>query len=166
MPGSQCETDDHLKQESNLSTIGIGDTPENCFQTGIPKMENNSILTMGRKGKFEGADSIEFLFKRAEDMSKVVGVGLQWSKVVVTKQFGVVVKHIGEHSWFDLWTETSFSPLRIPILKPPTKLSTCNFTAEESSKRFGVGVGESRFQSHCMYVEHNEKQTGEMFPLI
>jgi len=30
-------------------------------------------------------------------MSKVVGVGLQWSKVVVTKQFGVVVKHIGEH---------------------------------------------------------------------
>jgi hypothetical protein len=120
----------------------------------------------GRKGKFEGADAIEFLFNQAEDMSKVVGVGLQWSKVVVTKQFGVVVKHIGEHSWFDLWTETSFSPLRIPILKPPTKLSKCNFTTEESSKRFGVGVGESRFQSHCMYVEHNEKQTGEMFPLI
>jgi hypothetical protein len=60
-------------------------------------MENNSILTMGRKGKFEGADSIEFLFKQAEDMSKVVRVGLQWSKVVVTKQFGVVVKYIGEH---------------------------------------------------------------------
>ncbi len=59
-------------------------------------MENGSIFTMGRKGKFEGADSIEFL-KQAKDMSKVVGVGLQWSKVVVTKQFGVVVKHIGEH---------------------------------------------------------------------
>jgi hypothetical protein len=120
-----------------LSIIGIGDTLENCFQTGIPKMENNSILTMGRKGKFEGADSIEFLFKQAEDMSKVVGVGLEWSKVVMTKQFGVVVKHIGEHMWSDLWKKTSFSPMRIPIPKPPTKLSMCNLTPKQSSKRFG-----------------------------
>jgi hypothetical protein len=57
-------------------------------------------------------------------MSKVVGVAIQWSKVMVTKQFGVVVQHVGEHSWFDLWTETSFSPMRIPIPKPPTKLSS------------------------------------------
>jgi hypothetical protein len=160
-PDFPCTTDGHLKQENQFSTIGISDTTQNCFPNGL-----HEILTKGRKGKFEGADSIEFLFEQAEDMSKVVGVGLQWSKVVVTKQFGVVVKHIGEHSWFDLWTETSFSPMRIPILKPPTKLSKCNFTTEESSKRFGVGVGESRFQSHCMDVEHNEKQTGEMFPLI
>ncbi|KAH8973335.1 hypothetical protein BDL97_01G041100 [Sphagnum fallax] len=160
-PDFPCTTDAHHKQENQFSTIGISDTTQNCFPNGL-----HEIFMKGRKGKFEGADAIEFLFNQAEDMSKVVGVGLQWSKVVVTKQFGVVVKHIGEHSWFDLWTETSFSPLRIPILKPPTKLSTCNFTAEESSKRFGVGVGGSRFQSHCMYVEHNEKQTGEMFPLI
>ncbi|CAK9189708.1 unnamed protein product [Sphagnum troendelagicum] len=168
LPGSQCETDDHLKQESNLSTIGIGDTPENFFQTGIPKMENNSILTMGRKGKFEGADSIEFLFKGAEDMSKVVGVGLQWSKVLVTKQFGVVVKHIGEHLWSDLWKETSFSPMRIPIPKPPTnhELSMCNLTPKESSKRFGVGLMGSRLESRCIYVEDDKKQTGEMFPFI
>jgi len=39
-----------------LSTIGIGDTSKNCFQTGLPEMENGSIFTMGRKGKFEGAD--------------------------------------------------------------------------------------------------------------
>jgi len=168
LPGSQCETDDHLKQESNLSTIGIGDTPENCFQTGIPNMENNSILTMGRKGKFEGADSIEFLFKRAEDMSKVVGVGLQWSKVLVTKQFGVVVKHIGEHLWSDLWKETSFSPMRIPIPKPPTnhELSMCNLTPKESSQRFGVGLMGSRLESRCIYVEDDRKQTSEMFPFI
>jgi hypothetical protein len=124
------------------STIGIGDTSENCFQTGIPKMENNSILTMGRKGKFEGADSIEFLFKQAEDMSKVVGV---------------VVKYIGEHLYSDLWMETSFSPMRIPISKPPTKLSMCNLTPEQSSKRFGVGLMGSRLESHCMYVVDNKK---------
>ncbi len=160
-PDFPCTTDGHFKQENQFSTIGISDTTQNCFPNGL-----HEILTKGRKGKFEGVDSIEFLFNQAEDMSKVVGVGLQWSKVVVTKQFGVVVKHIGEHSWFDLWTGTSFSPMRIPIPKPPTELSKCNLTAEESSKRFGVGVGESRFQSRGMYVEHNEKQTGEIFPFI
>jgi hypothetical protein len=36
---------------------------------------------VGRKGTFEGADAVELLFKHAEDMSKVVGVGLERSKV-------------------------------------------------------------------------------------
>jgi hypothetical protein len=166
LPGSPCEIDGHLKQESKLSTVGIGDRPENCFQTGLAETENESILYIGKKGKFEGADSIEFIFKQAEDMSKVVGVGLQWSKVVVTKQFGVVVKHIGEHLWSDLWKETSFSPMRISTPKHPTKLSMCNLTPEESSKRFGVGMMGSRVQSCCIYVMNNEKQTGEMFPCI
>jgi hypothetical protein len=131
-------------------------------------MEKESILTMGRKGKFEGADSIEFLFKRAEDMSKVVGVGIEWSKVVVTKQFGVVVKYIGVYAWINLWKETSFSPMRIPIPKPPTnhELSMCNLTPKESSKRFGVGLQGSRLESRCIYVEDDKKQTGEMFPFI
>jgi hypothetical protein len=50
-------TDGHLKQENQLSTIGIGDTSKNCFQTGLSEMENDSIFTMGRKGEFEGAHS-------------------------------------------------------------------------------------------------------------
>ncbi|KAH8963207.1 hypothetical protein BDL97_05G140400 [Sphagnum fallax] len=52
-----CVTDGHLKQENQLSTIGIGDTSKNCFQTGLSEMENDSIFTMGRKGEFEGAHS-------------------------------------------------------------------------------------------------------------
>jgi hypothetical protein len=160
-PDSPCTTDGHPKQENQFSTIGISDTAQNCFQTGLQE-----ILTMGRKGKFEGSNSIEFLFKQAEDMSKVVGVGLQWSKVVVTKQFGVVVKHIGEHSWSNLWKETSFSPMRIPIPKPPPKLSMCNLTPEQSSKSFGVGLVGSRLENNLMYVEDNQNQTGEMFPFI
>jgi hypothetical protein len=160
-PDFPCTIDGHPKQENQFSTIGISDTTQNCFQTGLQE-----ILTMGRKGNFEGADSIEFLFKQAEDMSKVVGVGLQWSKVVVTKQFGVVVQHIGEHSWSDLWKETSFSPMRIPIPKPPSELSMCNLTPEQSSKRFGVGLVGSRRENNRVYVEDNQNQTGEMFPFI
>jgi hypothetical protein len=166
--GFPCEIDGHLKQESKLSTIGICDTPENCFQTVLPEMEKESILTMGRKGKFEGADSIEFLFKRAEDMSKVVGVGLEWSKVVVTKTFGVVVKYIGVYAWINLWNGTSFSPMRIPIPKPPTnhELSMCNLTPKESSKIFGVGLKGSRLESRCIYVEDDKRKIDEMFPFI
>ncbi|KAH9574106.1 hypothetical protein CY35_01G038000 [Sphagnum magellanicum] len=160
-PDFPYTTDGHLKQENQFSTIGISDTTQNCFQTG-----HQEIHTLGRKGKFEGADSIEFLFKQAEDMSKVVGVGLQWSKVVVTKQFGVVVQHIGEHSWYDLLKETSFSPMRIPIPKPPSELSMCNLTPAQSSKSFGVGLVGSRLENNHVYVEDNHNQTGEMFPFI
>ncbi|CAK9860356.1 unnamed protein product [Sphagnum jensenii] len=160
-PDFPYTTDGHPKEENQFSTIGTSDTTQSCFQTGLQE-----ILTKGRKGKFEGADSIEFLFKQAEDMSKVVGVGLQWSKVVVTKQFGVVVKHIGEHSWSNLWKETSFSPMRIPIPKPPPKPSMCNLTPEQSSKSFGVGLVGSKLENNLMYVEDNQNQTGEMFPFM
>jgi hypothetical protein len=159
-------TDGHLKQENQLSIIGIGDTSEHCFQTGFPEMENDSIFIKGRKGKFEGVDSIEFLFTHPKDMSKVVGVGLQWSKVVVTNQFGVVVKHIGEHLWSNLWEETSFSRMRIPIPKPPPKLSMCNLTPEQSFKSFGAGLVGLRLENSSVYVEDNQKQTSEMFPFI
>jgi hypothetical protein len=160
-PDFPCTTDGDSKQENQFSTIGISDTTQSGFQPGLQE-----ILTKGRKGKFEGADLIEFLFKQAEDMSKVVGVGLSWSKVVVTKQFGVVVKHIGEHSWSDLWKETSFSPMSIRSRKPPSELSTCNLTPEQSSKFFGVGLVGSRLENNRVYVKDNQNQTGEMFPFI
>ncbi len=155
-PNFPCTTNGHPKQENQFSTIGISDITQNCFQTGFQE-----ILTMGRKGKFEVVDSIEFFFKQAEDMSKVVGVGL-WSMVVVTKQFGVVVKHISEHSWSDLWNEISFSLMSIRSPKPPFELSTFNLTPKESSKRFGVGLVGSRLENNRVYVKDNQNQIGEL----
>jgi len=162
-------SDDYVQQQKQLSTVEASDTSENCFQIGLPQLENDSILIVGRKGTFEGADAIEFLFEQVEDMSKVVGVGLQRSKVVVTKQFEVMVIQISEHMWLDLWKETSFVPMNINVPKLPInyKLPMCNLTPEESSQRFGVGLGGFRSEGLCMYVKDNmSKQTGEMFPLI
>ncbi len=84
----------------------------------------------------------------------------------MTKQFGVVVKHISEHSWSDLWKETSFSPMSICIPKPPFELSTFNLTSEESSKRFGVGLVGSQLENNRVYVKDNQNQISEMFPFI
>jgi hypothetical protein len=44
-----------------------------------------SIVCVG--GKAMEGDSGEFLFMDVGDMAKVVGVGLDWAKVVVTKEF-------------------------------------------------------------------------------
>ncbi len=124
---------------------------------------------MGRKGTFEGANAIEFLFEQVENMSKVVGVGIQRSKVMVIEQFEVMVIQISEHMWSDLWKERNFVPMSInvPKLLINYKLLMCNLTPEESSKRFGVGLGGFESEGLCMYVEDNmSKQTGEMFPLI
>jgi hypothetical protein len=132
-------------------------------------LENDSILIVGRKGTFEGVDAIEFLSEQVEDMSKVVRVGVQRSKVVVTEQFGVMVKQINEHMWLDLWKETSFVPMSINVPKLPInyKLPMCNLTPKRSSKRFGVGLEGFRSEGICMHVEDNmNKQTSEMFPLI
>jgi hypothetical protein len=47
------------------------------------------------------------------------------------------------------------------------KLLMRNLTPEESSKRFGFGLGGFEFEGLCMYVEDNtSKQTNEMFLFI
>ncbi|CAK9228137.1 unnamed protein product [Sphagnum troendelagicum] len=56
--------------------------------------------------------------------------------------------------------------MRILIPKPPPKLLMHNLTPEKSSKRFGVGLVGSGLESSCVYVDDNQKQTGEMFPFI
>jgi len=50
--------------------------------------------------------------------------------------------------------------------KPPSELSTCNLTPEQSSKFFGVGLVGSRLEKNRMYVKDNQNQTSEMFPFI
>ncbi len=108
-----CASNDYVQQQKQLSTVQGSDASKNSSQIQLPQLENDSILFVGRKGTFEGADAIEFLFEDAEDMSKVVGIGLQRSKVVVTEQFEVIVIQISEHMWLDLRKETSFIPMSI-----------------------------------------------------
>jgi len=142
-----CASDDYVQQQKQLSTVKGSEASKDRSQIELPQLENDSILFVGRKGTFEGADAIEFLFEDAEDMSKVVGIGLERSKVVVTEQFEVIVIQISEHMWLDLRKETSFIPMSI----------------KKSSKRLGL----FRFERLCMYGKDNmSKQTGEMFPLI
>ncbi len=49
--------------------------------------------------------NVGLLFKDAENMTQVVGVGLEWAKVVLTKELDVEVREIGEHVWKGLWED-------------------------------------------------------------
>ncbi len=134
------------------------------------------ILVAGRQDA--GGDSVEFLFQMAENMARVVGVGFNWSKVVINRQYDVSIIHVGESAWSDLWNEVrteatphnesnSFSLMNIEFLTTPTEQvdTLYNLTAQESSKRFGVGLEGSGLGVH-VYADDNNIQSGEDFPLI
>ncbi len=138
--------------------------------------QRNVILIAGRQDA--GGDSVEFLFQMAENMARVVGVGFNWSKVVINRQYDVSIIHVGESAWSDLWNEVqteatphndsnSFSLMNIEFLTMPREQvdPLYNLTAQESSKRFGVGLEGSGVGVH-VYAHDNNTQSGEDFPLI
>ncbi len=74
-------------------------------------------------------DFVEFQFLSPESMARVVGVGLQWSRVVVTRQFNVIVTYVGNKAWLNFWKEARqnkdskmFTLLRGTIPRVLTKL--------------------------------------------
>jgi hypothetical protein len=77
-------------------------------------------------------------------MSKVVGMGLEWAKVVVNMEFGSVkVWSINETTWQDAWhqVEEDVVVLNIDLANSRKEgHNIYNLTAEEASKKFGVGV--------------------------
>jgi ribosomal protein L11 methylase PrmA len=138
-----------VKNTTNSTT-----TFDSSIVVGLSSMENDIIHIVGRKKTFERANVIEILFKQVEDMSKVVKVCLKLSTIVVTEQFNVMVRYIGEQLWLNLWKETKFVPMNIIFPKPPLdyKLhAMCNLTPKESLERFGVGLEGSKTKNMiCM----------------
>jgi hypothetical protein len=75
-----------------------------------------SIVCVG--GKAMEGDSGEFLFMDVGDMAKIVGVGLNWAKVVVTKEFGVDVIQEDEGEWTNYGVWNILSQGSSPFLAP------------------------------------------------
>jgi hypothetical protein len=159
--------EDPSEQQKLLPSTGINET----LQNRLLELEGASILIVGRKD-MQG-DFVEFQFLSPESMARVVGVGLQWSRVVVTRQSDVIVTYVGNKAWLDFWKEAKqnkdskmFTLLRGPIPRVSTKLEAVgDLTAKESSRRFGVGVEEFKSEIHNVYVKDYTKQNA-MLPLI
>ncbi|CAM6033567.1 unnamed protein product [Sphagnum compactum] len=132
----------------------------------LPTMRKSSIMVASRKNN-EG--NVELLFKDAENMTQVVGVGLEWAKVVVTKELDVEVREIGEHAWKGLWEDQGCEKLElieIILPEPETKVGgSLNTKLEDQIERFGIGLTKSDVIG--VYAENHLEQLNEgFFPLV
>jgi hypothetical protein len=131
-----------------------------------------SIMVAGRKDN-EG-NLVELLFQDAENMAEVVGIGIDWAKVVVTKEMDVKVRQIGEGAWRDIWVNLDmkkahegFQLMNIILPEPDTQdLRPSQLVVEDLTERFGVGL--TRGDVTGVYVQdHNEQVNDhEFFPLV
>jgi hypothetical protein len=99
--------------------------------------------------KNNNGGTFEFFFPSAKCMTKVVGVGLEWAKVVVCmKSFDVKVISIGENVWRNPWEQVEqigcskdFILLNCNLVNMNrNKFNIFKLTTKESSKKFGIGV--------------------------
>jgi hypothetical protein len=129
-------------------------------------MRRSSIMVVSRKNN-DG--NVELLFKDAENMTQVVGVGLEWAKVVVTKESVVEVREIGEHAWKGLWEDQGCEELElieINLLEPKTKVEgSLNTRLEDQIERFGIWLTKSDVIG--VSAENHLEQLNEgFFPLV
>ncbi|CAK9883262.1 unnamed protein product [Sphagnum jensenii] len=93
-------------------------------------------------------------------MAKVVGVGLEWAKVAVTKEFGVNVVQEDEGVWKKLWCLEHFVPRIITILNPKQELVTHSNSAKTDGVELEANLGR-------VYVgDDKEENAHACFPLV
>jgi len=139
--------DDRIKSPKDLEDI----TPKKV-------LGKTSIVCVG--GKAMEGDLGEFLFMHAGNMAKVVGVGLDWVKVVVTKKFGVNVIQEDEGVWTKLWCLEHFVARIITIPNPKQELVTHPNLAKTNGVELEANLG-------CVYVEDDKEENAHAcFPLV
>ncbi len=134
--------------------------------TSIEDVENlptSRIPIMVGCRKINEGDIMELLFRGAENMAEAVGVGLEWAKVLVTKELDVEVRQIGEHAWRDLWAgqgcgEFQLMNIILPEPQTPDQGSTIS-VLENQTERFGVGLTKNDVIG--VYVEDHLEQWNE-----
>jgi len=106
----------------------------------LPTMRRSSIMVASRKNN-EG--NVELFFKDAENMTEVVGVGLEWAKVVLTKELDVEVRGIGEHAWKGLWENQDCEELElIEIIFPEPETNVGgSLNTRQKTKLKDLGLG-------------------------
>jgi hypothetical protein len=133
----------------------------------LPTMSSSSIMVAGRKNN-EG--NVELLFENGENMTQVVGVGLEWAKVVITKKLDVEVRHIGEHAWQDLWANlkmADFELMNISLSELQTQdEGPSNIRLEDLTERFGVGLTCSDVISVYMEDQVGQSNDEGFAPLV
>jgi hypothetical protein len=109
---------------------------------------SESLIAFGWRSSLED-NALEFFFPSAHSMSRIVGVGLEFAKVVVsTSNLNVKIIGIGKTSWKNVWSNftTLDKKLEVISLDGVTGAGSHNnssneyLTGEESASKYGVGL--------------------------
>ncbi|CAM6076101.1 unnamed protein product [Sphagnum tenellum] len=109
---------------------------------------SESLIAFGWRLSLED-NALEFFFPSAHSMSRIVGVGLEFAKVVVsTSNLNVKIIGIGKTSWKNVWSNftTLDKKLEVISLDGVTRAGSHNnssneyLTGEESASKYGVGL--------------------------
>ncbi len=109
---------------------------------------SESLIAFGWRLSLED-NALEFFFPSAHSMSRIVGVGLEFAKVVVsTSNLNVKIVGIGKTSWKNVWSNftTLDKKLEVISLDGVTGAGSHNnssneyLTGEESASKYGVGL--------------------------
>ncbi len=122
----------------------------------------------------EVVQGVEFLFSDAQCMSRMVGVGLERAKVLVTSGYEVGVIQLSKIDWKISW-EKVFSQVKdsesselVAIKMPKLQgehIKSMSLPAEDISRKFGVGLKDIP-ETHVITLNCKEEQSGEFFPLV
>ncbi|CAM6037101.1 unnamed protein product [Sphagnum compactum] len=148
------------KLDVMIRTIDVQIMSPKDLQYLAPKevLGKTSIVCVG--GKAMEGDSGEFLFMHVGDMAEVVGVGLNWAMMVVTKEFGVNVIQEDEGIWKKLWCLKHFVPRIITIPNPKQELVTHPNSAKTDGVELEANLGR-------VYVEDDKEENAHAcFPLV
>jgi hypothetical protein len=134
-------------------------------------LKDTSIFVGARKNV--EMDSIEFLFLDAQCMSKVVGVGLQQSLVMITNDNDVKVEALSESAWESLLASMfkevqDLGAFELIGFKMPEmevdNIQTMNLPGEEVAKQFGVGLKD--LQGDHIITMNKKEESNMLFPII
>jgi hypothetical protein len=122
----------------------------------------------------EVVQGVEFLFSDAQCMSRMVGVGLERAKVLVTSGYEVGVMQLSENIWKRSW-EKVFSQVKdsesselVAIKMPKLQgdhVQSMSLPAEDISRKFGVSLKDFP-ETHVITLNCKEEQSGQFFPLV
>ncbi|CAM6064322.1 unnamed protein product [Sphagnum tenellum] len=122
----------------------------------------------------EVAEGVEFLFSDTQCMSRVVGVGLERAKVLVTRGYEVGVMQLSEIDWKISWDKV-FSQVKdsesseLVVIKMPKlqggHVKSMSLPAEDISRKFGVSLKDFP-KTHVITLNCKEEQSGQFFPLV
>ncbi|CAM6042513.1 unnamed protein product [Sphagnum compactum] len=151
------------RDDDDDSLVNISESIEQLLHHAQSPTE---VLVAGREAPL-GASALEFLFLDATSMSRVVGVGMDYAKVLLTSSSEAEVILCGEEAWKELWTEalneqSSFKIMAVKLAQQQQAIDTVSrdvvMSENEMAMKFGVGLKGSGVVS---YVSNTHQKPGD-----